>query len=122
MPEYVTGLREAVRDLEKLGVDLDDLKDAFAAIASQGAEEAARFVRSRSGRLAASVRGNRAKGRAVITAGRATVRYAGPVNYGWKRRHIRGQGFLQKADAVIGPEAVTLLERGIGKAIEKRGF
>lgn len=137
MPTYVTGLRETVRGLERLGVDLDDLKDAFADIARQGAEEAARQAPHRSGKLAASVRGNRAKGKAVVTAGRASVKYAGPINYGWGRAHsnykhgkyatgirgaYRGNPFMQRADEVIGPRAVVLLEQGIQKAIDKRGF
>ena len=122
MPEYVTGLREAVRDLERLGVDLDDIKDAFAEIATYGAEVAARFAPHRSGRLGSSVRGNRAKGKAVVTAGRASVKYAGPINYGWRKRNIRPARFMQRADEKVGPRAVELLERGIDKAIAKRGF
>ena len=34
----VTGLREVVRDLEAIGVEVEDLKDAFGAIAAEGAE------------------------------------------------------------------------------------
>lgn len=122
MAEYVTGLRETVRELEALGVDLDDIKDAFAEIATYGAAEAGRLAPHRSGRLGSSVRGNRAKGKAVITAGRASVRYAGPINYGWPRRNIRAARFMQRADEYVGPRAVALLEAGIDKAIRKRGF
>lgn len=137
MPEYVTGLRQAVRELEQLGVDLDDIKDAFADIANLGAAEVEKLANRRSGRLVASVRGNRAKGKAVVTVGRASVPYAGAVNYGWGRLHsnfktgkhatgIRGDyagsHFMQRADERIGPRAVDLLEVGIANAIRKRGF
>lgn len=122
MATYVEGLREAVRDLQALGVDLEDIKDAFAEIAAQGARIAADLAPHRSGKLAASIRGNRAKGKAIITAGRATVPYAGPVNYGWARRGIKADRFLQKADERIAPKAVDSLIKAIDDLITTRGF
>jgi hypothetical protein len=118
----VEGLREAVRDLERLGVEVDDLKAAFAAIAAEGARIAARLAPSRSGRLAGSVRGNRAKGKAVVTAGRATVPYAAPINYGWRRRSIRPALFMQRADTELEPRAIGLLEDNLNSIIHDRGF
>lgn len=118
----VEGLREVVRGLEKLGVEVDDLKDAFASIADEGARLAAGFVHSRSGRLEGSLRGNRAKARAVITAGGARARYAGPQNYGWARRNIRAQGFMQKADAVLQTRSGVLIEGALNQAIRRSGL
>jgi hypothetical protein len=118
----VDGLREVVRGLEKLGLEVDDLKGAFAPIAEQGARIAAGFVRSKSGRLAGTLRGNRAKNKAVITAGRASVPYAGAQNYGWKRRNIDAQGFMQKADEMLQPRSLHLLENAINDAIRRSGL
>ncbi|MET9313828.1 hypothetical protein ABZX12_18605 [Kribbella sp. NPDC003505] len=118
----IQGLREVVRGLEKLGLSVDDLKDAFAPIAAEGARLAAAHVRSRSGRLAGTLRGNRAKSKAVITAGRASVPYAGPQNYGWKRRNIPAQGFMQRADAELAPRSVRLLEAAVNDAIRRSGL
>lgn len=118
----ITGLREVVRGLEKMGVEVDDLKDAFAPIAAEGAEIAAGFVQSRSGKLAGSLRGNRAKNRAVITAGGARARYAGPQNYGWRRRNIEPQGFMQKADQVLQTRSRVLLEDALNSAIRRSGL
>lgn len=118
----ITGLREVVRGLEKMGVEVDDLKDAFAPIAAEGAEIAAGFVHSRSGRLAGSLRGNRAKNRAVITAGGARARHAGPQNYGWRRRNIEPQGFMQKADQVLQTRSRVLLEDALNSAIRRSGL
>jgi hypothetical protein len=118
----VEGLREAVRDLERLGVEVDDLKAAFAAIAAEGARIAARLAPSRSGKLAGSIRGNRAKGKAVVTAGRATVPYAAPINYGWRRRSIRPALFMQRADTELEPRAIGLLEDNLNSIIHDRGF
>ncbi|GAB3663477.1 hypothetical protein GCM10027596_26690 [Nocardioides korecus] len=118
----VTGLTQLVRDLKALGLDVDDLKDAFSAIADEGAKAVSRHVPRRSGRLAASVRGNRAQSKAVVAAGRAAVPYAGPINYGWPSRGIAAAGFMQKADDEMRPKAVELLEQNINAQIQKRGL
>lgn len=122
MPVAVEGMRELVRDLVKAGVDVEDLKDVMGEVAKVGAYVAANLAPSRSGALARTVRGNRAKGRAVVTAGRARVRYAGPINYGWPARNIRPARFLQKTDAVMEKRAPEIFEKGIAKIFEKYGF
>ncbi len=118
----VEGLAAVVRDLQAIGVEVEDLKAAFSTLASEGAQRAAAHVRSRSGRLAADVRGNRAKSKAVITAGRSAVPYAGPINYGWPARNIAPQQFMQKADAELQPIALRRLEDEINAQIAKRGL
>lgn len=118
----IEGLNKVVRSLQELGLDLDDIKDGFAEIASQGARIAAHLVRSRTGRLASTLRGNRAKNKAVITAGRAKVKYAGVQNYGWPAKNIKAQGFMQEADEVLKPIAVRQLENAINRSIHRRGL
>lgn len=118
----VEGLREVVRGLEKLGLSVDDLKDAFAPIAAEGARIAAGFVRDRSGKLAGTLRGNRAKSKAVITAGRASVPYAGAQNYGWQKRNITAQGFMQKTDEQLESRSLRLLDSAINDAIRRSGL
>lgn len=114
----VEGLREAVRDLQKWGAEVDDLKDAFADISTRGARLASSFAPVKSGALQASVRGNRAKSKAVITSGRARTPYAGPINYGWPDRNIAGSFFMQRADEQMRPIALDLLEKNIDRIIE----
>lgn len=118
----VSGLRRLIAELEGLGLDVQDLKGAMAAVAAEGARYAAGFAPRRSGALAQSVRGNRGKNRAVVAAGRAAVRYAGPINYGWPKRNIAASGFMQKADMKMRPRALRLLEAEIRKSIVKRGL
>ena len=118
----VTGLNQVVRGLIAVGVEVDDLKDAFSAVASRGARVAALFAPKLTGKLAGDVRGNRARSKAVITAGRASVPYAGPINYGWAKHNITPSGFMQKADKVLQPYAVRQLQNGINLAIRKRGL
>lgn len=118
----VEGLTKLTRELTGLGLDVDDLKDAMATVASEGARLAAGFAPRKSGALASSVRGNRAKSKAVVSAGRAAVPYAGPQNYGWPKRGITAKHFMQKADQAMRPRALSLLEQEIQKAIRKRGL
>jgi hypothetical protein len=118
----VEGLAQLVRDLKAIGVEVEDLKESFSKIASEAADIAASHAPKKSGRLAASVRGNRAQSKAVVTAGRASVPYAGAINYGWPRRGIAASGFMQKADERMRPKAIQLLEDEINKHIRKRGL
>lgn len=119
---HVVGLREVVRDLQAFGVEVEDLKDANAGIAEEGATVMRGFTKVVSGALRGTVRGNRAKGKAVVTAGRASVKYAGPQNYGWKRRNIAAQGFTVKTDARMAPVALQRFESAIDDVISKRGL
>lgn len=118
----VEGLSRVVRGLRLLGLDVDDLKDAFSKIAKEGADKAAAYAPKRSGRLAGDVRGNRAQSKAVITAGRASLPYAGPINYGWPARNIQPSGFMQKADEEMQPIAIQRLEEEINNKIRERGL
>lgn len=90
----ITGLREAVRDLQKLGVSIEDLKEAFGSISNQVVQEAGRIVPTVSGKLAGSIRPAKTKNKAVVRAGSAGIPYAGVINYGWQSRGIAPSGFL----------------------------
>ena len=57
--------------------------------------------------------GNRAKARAVVTAGRAATPYAGVQNYGWRRRNITPSYFLNRAADTKGEEAADLIAAGL---------
>jgi hypothetical protein len=118
----VEGLNTLVRDLERLGVEVTDLKDAFAAIASEAATKAAGFAPRRTGRLAASVRGNRSKNKAVVTAGKASIGYAVVVNYGSPKRHIAASQFMQRADEAMRPVALERINTAIQDAIRRAGL
>ena len=119
----VQGLARLTRDLQALGLEVDDLKDAFSTLAAEGAALASGFAPKRSGRLAASIRGNRAKSKAVVSAGRGkAVPYAGAINYGWPKRGISARGFMQEADARMRPKALQELEQAINRKIKERGL
>lgn len=116
------GLTQVVQALLAMGLEVDDLKEAFSSIADQGARLAAQYAPHRTGRLASDIRGNRAKSKAVVTAGRASVPYAGPINYGWAARGIEPSGFMQKADQALQPYSLRRLEDEINAQIQKKGL
>lgn len=118
----VQGLASVVRNLAALGAEVEDLKTAFAAIADEGAQLAAGYAPKRTGRLARDIRGNRAKSKAVVTAGRASVPYAGPINYGWPSRNIEPAGFMQRASDDMEPRAIAKLETEINRLIHQKGL
>lgn len=114
----VEGLTGVVKGLQRAGVEVADLKAVFAPIAAEGADMARSFAPKRTGKLAASARGNKAKNKAVVTVGRARVPYAGAINYGWPARGIKGSFFMQRIDDKITPLAVRMLDDGLGKLLE----
>jgi hypothetical protein len=118
----IEGVNKLVRDLQALGLEVDDLKDVFADLAAKGATLAARFAPKRTGRLAGNIRGNRAKSKAVVTSGGRAVPYAGPLNYGWPARGIAPSNYLQRADEALRPYALAELSAGIDRKIKEKGL
>lgn len=78
----ITGLQATIRSLQKLGVSVDDLKGAIAPITNKVVEDAKRLTPVRTGKLSASIRGSKAKNKAVIRGGTARVPYASFVEFG----------------------------------------
>lgn len=120
MPVKVNGLKELVRDLEKAGVQVADLKATFGGIASEARSLAAGFAPRRSGKLAASIRSSTAKNYATVSAGGTRAPYAAPINYGWPRRNIKGAGFMQKADAAIRPRVLRDLVLAVDRMLREK--
>ncbi len=115
----VEGLRETVRRLERLGVDVGDLKDAFGAISREVVTEATALVPVDSGALKGAIRAARTKNKAVVRAGSARVPYAGVINYGWPGRGIAPTSFLTDP-ANADPEGkVAHLEANLEALIRK---
>lgn len=119
---HVEGLRDKVRALEAAGVEVAELKDVMGGIASTGAEILAGYLPSRTGRLRGTARGNKAKGSAVVTVGRASVPYAGPIIYGWPKRNIHASQAIEQTDRIMETKAVEMLEAGFQTICERHGL
>lgn len=122
MPEFirVDGVEELERKLALAGMRLNDLD--FQAISAEATRLAQSFVPKRTGRLAASIRGNKSKNRAVVKAGGARLPYAAPINYGWPAHNIEPSEFMQKADREMRRTAPTMVERLVDAALKARGL
>jgi hypothetical protein len=83
--------------MKKAAGDLEDLKAVHEKVSAMVAAAARSAAPRRTGRLAASGRGSRAAGSAVVRFGGARVPYAGPIHYGWPRRNITAQPFAVDA-------------------------
>lgn len=100
----VEGAAQLRATMRRAGVDMADMKDANAAVATMVATSARGITPRASGRLAASVRGNRAAAKAVVKAGGAGLPYAGVQHWGWPRRHIRATYYVTEAAAATEPQ------------------
>lgn len=118
----VEGLREIVRGLEQAGVELDDLKDIFGEIASEAAAVAGPVTPRRTGTLAGTVRGNRAKNKAVVTIGKARTPYAAPIIWGWPARGIKASPVVPRTNQYMETRAPELLETGLDRVMEGLGL
>lgn len=119
----VEGLNQTIASLRAAGVELNDLRGAFGPIAAKGAQIASRRAPHVSGKLSGSVRPAKQARKAVIYAGYGkSVPYAGPINYGWPKRNIKGSYFMQKASDEIEPFAVQELTIELNKIITRHGL
>ena len=109
----VSGTREMRRTLKQAGAELEDLKAVNAAIAAMVASRAAARAPRQSGNLAASVRGNRAVGKATVQAGKARVPYAGAIHWGWPARGITAQPFIADTAQDTEPQWTQMYVQGV---------
>lgn len=118
----VEGARELKRIIRKLNKQelRDEMKEANFNAASIIADEAADRAPKRTGRLANSIRANKAVAYGAVKAGSAArVPYAGPIHYGWPARGIRAQPFINEAiEARLG-EARKGYEEAVRKLAKK---
>lgn len=91
---HIENLRETIRDLERLGVEVEDLKEAFGEISREITTEATGQVKVLTGAARATIRPARTKNKAVVRAGSAGVPYVAALNYGWPAHNIEGDEFL----------------------------
>lgn len=83
----IVGQKEAIRDLARRGDRVKvEVKKLNLEAARDVAREAQRHVPRQSGRLASSIRAAGQLRQGVVRVGSASVPYAGPIHFGWRRR------------------------------------
>lgn len=90
----VEGGRQLRAGLAAVEGGLSDLKDTHKEVAQIAANASADLAPAVSGKLKRTIRAAGTKTAGVIRAGTKRVPYAGPIHWGWGRRHIRGSFFL----------------------------
>jgi phage gpG-like protein len=119
---HLKGLREAVRSIEELGVEVQDLKAAFKKAGDLIAGVAKGRAPKKSGALAATIKPSNTKNKSVIRAGSAKVVYAGVIHYGWPGHNIEPHPYLTDAVAEKQDEAVDVVEKELNKLIRSLGL
>lgn len=112
----VEGLRELKRTMRQAGADMADLKEATAAAARTVATASIARAPHRTGRLAGSVKGNKAMNRATVGS---RLVYGGPIHWGWPGHNIAPQPFIADAAAATEPIWVAAYMAEIDKILGK---
>jgi hypothetical protein len=92
----VEGLNELARTLRRMDAELPKALTRIHKHIAEGLVAPARSrVRSRTGRLAASIKpAGTARSASLKAGGTQAVPYAGPIHFGWSKRGIVGNPFL----------------------------
>lgn len=93
----VVGARQLRRTLKQAGIDVQDLKDAHAAVAKTVEQAAKPNTPRDTGALAGTLRSSGTAGAAIVRAGNSGHPYAGPIHWGWPERNIRAQPWIDQA-------------------------
>jgi hypothetical protein len=99
----VHGGAELRRTMKQAGDNLADLKAVNKRVGDVVADAARPRTPVKSGRLLASLRPAAATAKVTIRAGGSSLRYAGPLHWGWPAHHLVGRPFI--SDAATGTEA-----------------
>jgi hypothetical protein len=115
----VDGVREVQKAMRELGAASADLKSAHLAVSSALVPGVALRTPRRSGALAGSWQAGATKGRARLTS---TLRYAGPIEYGWSEHGIEPARMVRDTVAASGDEILETYTRELGRLAEGIGF
>ena len=115
----VRGARELRRSAKAAGDDLSDLKEAHNEAAQVVTNAGRQRAPKKEGKLAGTVRGSGTKTAAVVRAGGARARYAGPIHFGWPARHIDANPFLTEAAQETESSWVGIYEQTVEKVLNR---
>lgn len=123
----VTGLRDAVKNLQAAGVDAQDIKELMQDAGEIVARRASWLAPARTGRLRDSMRVGKAKTKATIRVGGARVPYARFVYFG-KYNEAKGglyakkNPFIWDALNATRPQVYNRIELGIRELLAKNNL
>lgn len=115
----VEGLRELVKAMKAAEADVTELKALNGKAAAIVQDAAAPRTPRRSGKLAASVRTGASNRSGRVMAGKSSVPYAGPIHWGWTRRHIKAQPWLADTASATEDRWTDIYTAGMEELLEK---
>ncbi|MFN7583756.1 MAG: hypothetical protein ACK5P0_00190 [bacterium] len=115
----ITGVKEVIDTLNKLGKDLESNEELNKELSSTLSQKASAMAPRLTGALASSVKGNPSAEKAQILAGSAAVPYAGVQEYGWPEKNINAQPYLRPAVHNNMGYIIEKYNESIQKAIKK---
>jgi hypothetical protein len=117
----VTGLKEAVKNTRQFGDKgtQDAIKKANFEAAVTLIEAALPRVPVLTGRLKTTLKPSRTLSYAAARAGSAQVPYAGPIHWGWGRKHIKPQPFFAEALGYTYEKILAKYEYDMEQALKK---
>ncbi|MGY4645887.1 hypothetical protein [Cellulomonas sp. URHB0016] len=114
----VHGGRELRRTFKEAGQDLSDLKAVNKRVGDVIADAARSRAPIRTGRLAASLRPAAAAAKVTVRAGGSSLRYAGPIHWGWPAHHIAANPFISEAATSTEPTWLELYFRELQDIVD----
>lgn len=93
----VVGADRLARTFHEMADELRHLDDTHRRAGAELATAAAQNVHRVTGALAGSIKVTVTRDGPAVSAGNAQVRYAGPIEGGWRRRHITPQRYMGRA-------------------------
>ena len=120
----IDGLREALRDIRRLGDDArDDMKDTHRKAGEIVATVARRIAPIRTGRLSSTIVSAPTQRQGRVRVGRGqSIPYAGPIHFGWPARRIAPQPFIYDALDQRADEVRRVYENRIGELITRHNL
>ena len=119
----IEGLTAVQRELVRLGNDAkNDMKPAHQKAAEIVAQEARPKAPIVTGQLQSTIRAFGRQRAGVVRVGTKTVPYAGPIIFGWPKRHIKANPFIYDAADARRAEVTAAYEERMSHLIRKHGL
>lgn len=112
----IEGGRELRRGLKAAGFDLKELKAVHKDVSQFVSKQAYDRAPVRSGKLARNIRAGATQKAAIVRAGGKRVPYANPIHWGWFKRHIKPNMFVQRAGVENEARWKRIYEQQLDKA------
>jgi hypothetical protein len=115
----VRGAKELRKTLKAAGDSLADLKDVHQAVGNMVVSVARGLAPVQTGALAGSIRATRLATGVGLRAGSGSIRYAGPIHWGWPAHNIAANPFLMNAAQTTETEWVGLYEAELNRILDR---